>query len=153
MQASLWKESKRSVSLKCFPKSLITFYNIRTEILMFRFSWQNRFLASFAPKRQTGCSEPLGQPGRGGVAAPRRLAALCRRGWGSARAGTCTGWEGCQGIFSFRSGCLANDLQLQRNTAMIQGHIFFHILIKELMYSSSQCIDYIFHLQILLQIG
>lgn len=153
MQASLWKESEQSVSIKCFPKSLITFYNIRREVLMFRFSWQNCFLVSFAPQRQTGCSDSLIQPGSGVVAAPGRLAALCRRGWASARAGTSRRGEGCQGIFSFRSGCLANDLQLQANTAIIQGHIFFHVLIKEPMYSSSQCIDYVFHLQIVLQIG
>lgn len=49
--------------------------------------------------------------------------------------------------------CLTNDLQLQANTAIIQDHIFFQVLIKEIMYSSFQCIDYIFHLQIVLQVG
>jgi len=35
VQASFWKELKLSISIKCFPKSLITFYNRKRTVSMY----------------------------------------------------------------------------------------------------------------------
>jgi len=122
------------------------------EIRMFGFYSKNCFFVSFAQARQSGCSKALVLLGNVFVVtAPQWLLGMCMQGgWVFLLERAFGEGEGCQGVFYFHSVCLANDLQLWANTAIVQDHICFHVRIKELMYSSSQCIDYIFHLQILL---
>lgn len=139
MQASLWKELKLSISIKCFPKSLITFYNRKKDC----------FYVSSARKRQTGCSKSLFCLGMFLLLLPHSgsLEYVCR-----AVVFFCLSRHLKRGRVARESFiftvCLANDLQA--NTAIIQDHIFFQVHIEELMYSSFRGIDYIFHLQIVL---
>lgn len=81
---------------------------------MFRFSSKNCFFVAFAQKRQTGCSKALVlRRNVFVVTAPQWLIGICMQGGcfflleQALEEG-----EGCQGIFSFHSVCLANDLQL-----------------------------------------
>lgn len=59
MQARLSDELKLSISIKCFPKRLITFYNRRLEILTLKFSSKNCFFISFAQKGKLAVESPL----------------------------------------------------------------------------------------------
>lgn len=101
------------MSLKCFPKSLIIFYTTRTEILISRFSSKNCFFVSVAQQRQTGCSKGLvSLRNVFVVTAPQWLIGICMQGGCFFLLEQAFGeGEGCQGIFSFHSACLANDLQ------------------------------------------
>lgn len=107
------------------------------EILIFGFSSNNSFFVSFAQRRRSGCSKPLVLLRNVFVVtAPQWLIGICMQGGCFFLPEQAFGdGEGCQGIFYFHLACLANDLQLQANTAIIQEHVFFHLLITELIYS------------------